>query len=81
MKVFGDGRLGKTNTGRFSWLRETNTKDTDEDHPGSWEFLRAYADFDGDIYSSMQAAIDTDTPYVQDLLLRFTTAILEGKIK
>ncbi len=67
---------------RFNWLREVNSKETSPgvEFPGAWTFLNAYAEYDGNRFDSMQAALDTNTSYAQDLGLRLLTAILEGQV-
>lgn len=82
MKPF-EGVDGKVANKRFNFLRSATTDDSTGDGPLKREalkFLDFYADYKGDIFASMQAALDTETPYAVDLKLRLVTAILEGKV-
>ncbi len=79
MKVFST--ITSANYGRFKWIRDENLTDVERGVSGAAAFLGVYRTTNAGIFDSMQAAFDTNTPYAQDLLLRFTTAILEGEIK
>jgi hypothetical protein len=65
---------------RFGWLKNTNLEDSMVEVEGARQFFQAYIDCDGDPHDSMQAALDTKTPYAQDLGLRLLTEILSGNV-